>query len=274
MDFGGLQMAEDFKGEEAQNISAGREVLAELVAEKESLDQSYVHCVRLLDQEISRLQNGATNDQDPNKKQTEKIFIPLEDQKKYNLVGRLLGPKGLTLKRIQAETQTKMSILGRGSMRDKGKEEELRNGTDPAYQHLKENLHIVIEATGPHSVAKLAAGVAEVRKMLIPSEPGAPDPVGSKYQEPGMGGYDAPPLQASPRGDPPLGGRPPRGARGKSPGARGGSGPPAGVGYGVLSPPSQVMEGNSAPAPHYGHDTYNEGDGYYGSFADTRRCWL
>ena len=54
-------------------------------------------------------------------------------------------------------------------MRDKGKEEELRNGTDPAYQHLKENLHIVIEATGPHSVAKLAAGVAEVRKMLIPS---------------------------------------------------------------------------------------------------------
>ena len=50
MDFGGLQMAEDFKGEEAQNMSAGREVLAELVAEKESLDQSYVHCVRLLDQ--------------------------------------------------------------------------------------------------------------------------------------------------------------------------------------------------------------------------------
>lgn len=61
-----------------------------------------------------------------------------------------------------------MSILGRGSMRDKGKEEELRNGNDPAYLHLKENLHIVIEATGPHSVAKLAAGVAEVRKMLIP----------------------------------------------------------------------------------------------------------
>lgn len=93
------------------------------------------------------------------------IYISLQ----YNLVGRLLGPKGLTLKRIQAETQTKMSILGRGSMRDKGKEEELRNGTDPAYQHLKENLHIVIEATGPHSVAKLAAGVAEVRKMLIPA---------------------------------------------------------------------------------------------------------
>lgn len=50
MEFGRLQMAEDFKGEEAQNMSAGREVLSELIAEKESLDQSYVHCVRLLDQ--------------------------------------------------------------------------------------------------------------------------------------------------------------------------------------------------------------------------------
>ena len=95
-------------------------------------------------------------------------------------MGRLLGPKGLTLKRIQAETQTKMSILGRGSMRDKGKEEELRNGNDPAYLHLKENLHIVIEATGPHSVAKLAAGVAEVRKMLIPPV-GVTQPTGTIF---------------------------------------------------------------------------------------------
>ena len=51
MELGRLQMAEgDFKGEEAHDVSAGREILAELMAEKESLDQSYVHCVRLLDQ--------------------------------------------------------------------------------------------------------------------------------------------------------------------------------------------------------------------------------
>eukprot|EP00731_Ephydatia_muelleri_P035928 Em0179g18a len=137
--------------------------------------------------------------------------------------------------------------------------------------------------------------------MLIPSEPGAPDPVGSKYQEPGMGGYDAPPLQASPRGGPPPGGRPPRGARGKVQGREeeglavqceveegvwlqleeverpamsettttSHHGPPAGVGYGP-EPTQPSHGGYSAPAPHYGHDTYNEGDGYYGSFADTR----
>ena len=83
-------------------------------------------------------------------------------------MGRLLGPKGLTLKRMQAETQTKMSILGRGSMRDRQKEEELRGGDDPSYAHLKEDLHVLIEAVGPHSTLKVAAGLAEIRKMLIP----------------------------------------------------------------------------------------------------------
>lgn len=74
----------------------------------------------------------------------------------------------MTLKRIQAETQTKMSILGRGSMKDKGKEEQLRSSNDPGYEHLKDDLHVLIEANPPFSHVKLAAGVAEVRKMMIP----------------------------------------------------------------------------------------------------------
>ena len=86
----------------------------------------------------------------------------------HNLLGRLLGPKGVTLKRIQAETQTKISILGRGSIRDKKREEELRNSSEPGYEHLKDSLHILIEANPPFSNVKLAAGVAEMKKMLIP----------------------------------------------------------------------------------------------------------
>jgi KH domain-containing RNA-binding signal transduction-associated protein 3 len=39
----------------------------------------------------------------------------------FNFVGKLLGPKGNSLKRLQEETMTKMAILGRGSMRDKQK---------------------------------------------------------------------------------------------------------------------------------------------------------
>ena len=70
---------------------------------------------------------------------------------------------------MQAETQTKMTILGRGSMRDKKKEEELRTSGDPMHTHLNDDLHILIEVAGPFNEFKLLAGVAEVRKMLIPS---------------------------------------------------------------------------------------------------------
>ena len=105
---------------------------------------------------------------DSNVKHIEKIYVPIAEQRKYNLVGRLLGPKGSTLKRIQNDTQTKMSILGRSSMKDRQKEEELRNSTDANYQHLKDDLHVLIEANPPFSSQKLAAGIADVRKMLIP----------------------------------------------------------------------------------------------------------
>ena len=49
-------------------------------------------------------------------------------------MGKLLGPKGNSLKRLQEETMTKMAILGKGSFRDRAKEEELRNNPDPKYR--------------------------------------------------------------------------------------------------------------------------------------------
>ena len=38
-----------------------------------------------------------------------------------NFVGKLLGPQGSTIKRLQEETGAKISVLGKGSMRDKSK---------------------------------------------------------------------------------------------------------------------------------------------------------
>ena len=84
------------------------------------------------------------------------------------MVGRLLGPKGMTLKAIQTESRTRISILGRGSIKDRKREEELRNSNEPMYEHLKDDLHIQIEAMPPFSNMKLAAGVSEIDKMLIP----------------------------------------------------------------------------------------------------------
>lgn len=36
-------------------------------------------------------------------------------------MGKILGPQGNTIKRLQEETGAKISVLGKGSMRDKAK---------------------------------------------------------------------------------------------------------------------------------------------------------
>ncbi|GLH08922.1 Protein held out wings [Gryllus bimaculatus] len=88
----------------------------------------------------------------------------------FNFVGKLLGPKGNSMKRLQEDTMTKMAVLGRGSMKDKQKEEELRLSMDPKYAHLSDDLHVEIAAFAPpaEAHARIAYALAEVRKYLIP----------------------------------------------------------------------------------------------------------
>lgn len=74
------------------------------------------------------------------------------------------------MKRLQDETMCKMAVLGRGSMKDRQKEEELRQSLDPKYAHLGDDLHVEISALGPpaEAHARVAFALAEVRKYLIP----------------------------------------------------------------------------------------------------------
>ncbi len=39
----------------------------------------------------------------------------------FNFVGRILGPRGMTAKQLEADTGCKIMVRGRGSMRDKQK---------------------------------------------------------------------------------------------------------------------------------------------------------
>ena len=76
-----------------------------------------------------------------------------------------------------------MAVLGRGSMRNKQQEDELRNSTDPKHGHLKEDLHVEITAfaSPAEAYARLAFALTQVivkegestlffqvRKYLIP----------------------------------------------------------------------------------------------------------
>ncbi|VDD88695.1 unnamed protein product [Enterobius vermicularis] len=92
-----------------------------------------------------------------------------EPEGEYNFVGRILGPRGMTAKQLEQETGCKIMVRGKGSMRDKIKEEANRG--KPNWEHLSEDLHVLIqcEDTPNRAVLKLKRAVAEVKKLLVPS---------------------------------------------------------------------------------------------------------
>lgn len=154
--------------------------LPELMAEKDTLDSSFVHAGRLLSEEIEQFQESDTKKDEEkqyldiisnkNIKLAERVLIPVKQYPKFNFVGKLLGPRGNSLKRLQEETGAKMSILGKGSMRDKAKEEELRKGGEAKYAHLGDDLHVLIEVFVPagEAYSRMSHALDEVKKFLVP----------------------------------------------------------------------------------------------------------
>jgi len=158
------------------------EYLRDLIKEKDNLDKEEEHNVlkKLLTQEICRVQQGG---RPPGRdarlldvynekpvRASAKVSIPIREHPKFNFVGKLLGPRGSSLKQLQEDTMTKMAVLGRGSMRNKQQEEEFRNSSDPKHSHLKEDLHVEITAfaSPAEAYARLAFALTEIRKYLIP----------------------------------------------------------------------------------------------------------
>ncbi|KAJ0054778.1 hypothetical protein NL108_002915 [Boleophthalmus pectinirostris] len=157
----------------------GDKYLPELLAEKDTLDMSFTHSMKLLNAEIDRIQKGETKKDTEtyldlfttkNIKLKERVLIPVKQYPKFNFVGKILGPQGNTIKRLQEETGAKISVLGKGSMRDKAKEEDLRNGGEPKYAHLSMELHVFIEvfAPVPDAYLRMAHAMEEVKKFLFP----------------------------------------------------------------------------------------------------------
>ncbi|XP_021938270.1 KH domain-containing, RNA-binding, signal transduction-associated protein 2-like isoform X3 [Zootermopsis nevadensis] len=248
----------------------------ELLHEKQSLDSSqWPNALRLLDQEVTREVARVQASGKPLPKESKyvdiyrekpirvavKVLVPIKEHPKFNFVGKLLGPKGNSMKRLQEDTMTKMAVLGRGSMKDKQKEEELRASLDPKYAHLSDDLHVEIAAFAPpaEAHARIAYALAEVRKYLIPD---SNDEIRQEQMremeliqtvtEPGAAGSN--------NGTPPSGVRKPvrgglrgRGGggiaiRGAVGGLRGGIPPLRGGGRGLLTPPAGVLHPRGGPA--------------------------
>ncbi|XP_060531910.1 KH domain-containing, RNA-binding, signal transduction-associated protein 2 isoform X2 [Cylas formicarius] len=173
--------SQEHEGEESKLTQKMKEQVRELLAEKVFIDENRLpNAVRLIDQEISKLQQTGRPIGREYKyvdiyrekpiKVTVKVLVPIREHPKFNFVGKLLGPKGNSMKRLQEETMCRMAILGKGSMKDRNREEELRKSFDPKYAHLYDDLHVEISAFGPpaESYARIAFALAEVRKYLVP----------------------------------------------------------------------------------------------------------
>ncbi|KAF4521674.1 hypothetical protein B566_EDAN006262 [Ephemera danica] len=98
------------------------------------------------------------------------INMPLSKLSHFNFVGRILGPRGMTAKQLEQETGCKIMVRGRGSMRDKKKEEQNRG--KPNWEHLNDELHVLItvEDTENRAQLKLQRAVDEVKRLLIPAD--------------------------------------------------------------------------------------------------------
>jgi len=79
-----------------------------------------------------------------------RMDVPADKFPHFNFVGRLLGPRGNSLKRVEATTGCRVYIRGRGSVKDSAKEEKLKD--KPGYEHLNEPLHVLIEAELPSNI--------------------------------------------------------------------------------------------------------------------------
>ncbi|CEF64696.1 Protein quaking [Strongyloides ratti] len=142
--------------------------LIALLTEKKKLvilPKLFPNISRLLDEEIGRVRSVAIVQ--------EKIFVPVKEYPEYNFVGRILGPRGMTAKQLEHETNCKILVRGKGSIKDKKKEEA--NYGKPNWEHLEEELHVLIqcEDTPNRAKIKIKNAIKQIEKLLIPAPEGS-----------------------------------------------------------------------------------------------------
>ncbi|XP_075058670.1 KH domain-containing, RNA-binding, signal transduction-associated protein 2 isoform X2 [Mixophyes fleayi] len=116
--------------------------LPELMAEKDSLDTSFVHAMRLLAEEIEKFHESEGKKEDEEKK-----YLDIISNKNIKLSEKVLIP-----------------------VKQYPKEEELRNSGEAKYAHLSDELHVLIEvfAAPGEAYSRMSHALEEIKKFLVP----------------------------------------------------------------------------------------------------------
>jgi protein quaking len=75
----------------------------------------------------------------------------------------------MTAKQLEQETGCKIMVRGKGSMRDKTKEDQMKG--KPNWEHLNDELHVLItvEDTKNRADVKIRRAIEEIKKLLVPA---------------------------------------------------------------------------------------------------------
>ncbi|GAM84832.1 hypothetical protein ANO11243_028340 [Dothideomycetidae sp. 11243] len=90
-------------------------------------------------------------------KTQEKVYVPVNDYPEINFIGLLIGPRGNTLKKMEAESGAKIAIRGKGSVK------EGKGRSDAAHSsNQEEDLHCLIMADTEEKIIKAKRAIHNV----------------------------------------------------------------------------------------------------------------
>uniref|UniRef100_A0AAF5Q0A8 K Homology domain-containing protein n=1 Tax=Wuchereria bancrofti TaxID=6293 RepID=A0AAF5Q0A8_WUCBA len=155
-------------------------------------------------------------------KVSKKVLIPNFRHPHFNFVGKILGPKGATLQAMAKQFKCHIYVLGRGSTKDRAKEQELLQSGDPQYAHYGGPLHVKVETIAPAHVAyqRIAGVLEQLSGTLQPTRDETFDKMSNQGGGAGDGGEKADGGEDGSEDQP--GGGAMRGGRGGFRGGRGG----------------------------------------------------
>lgn len=164
----------------AEAGEGSKSYVEQVKAEMDNLDPSvFVLATKLLTAEVERVEQATDCidlSENAKPKVGVKVKLPVETQPK--IVGKLLGPRGSTMKAMTEVSGCRIKILGRGSQRDKAKEEEQRASGEPQYAHLNEDLHLSIDSmmSAPKAYTNVGIALGLVQKCFDPEYNPEEDP--------------------------------------------------------------------------------------------------
>lgn len=88
-------------------------------------------------------------------RKTRKIYIPQNEYPSYNFIGLIIGPRGNTQKRMEKETNTKIAIRGKGSIKEGRTRRDPMGRPEPGED---DELHVLITGDNDEDVDKVREG--------------------------------------------------------------------------------------------------------------------